>query len=124
MVFVDAMVEADVARAVCTLAITEQTACLRAGRLPAVYVVEAMAQAVAAHLGLLARWYGEPPVGGYLVAVRDVVLGCADFAPGDALAIEVEHAFLSERFASYACRVRRDDVDVASATLNVLRNDA
>lgn len=124
MVFVDAMIEADLAHAVCTFAVTERTACLREGLLPAMYAVEAMAQAVAAHLGAVARWQGRTPGGGWLVGVRDVVLACAAFAPGEVLEIDVAHTFVSDRLASYACRVRRDAADVASATLNVLRSDA
>jgi predicted hotdog family 3-hydroxylacyl-ACP dehydratase len=124
MVFVDAMIEADLAHAVCTFAITERTACLREGRLPAMYAVEAMAQAVAAHLGAVAKWQGRTPGGGWLVGVRDVVLGCDDFAPGEVLEIDVAHTFVSDRLASYACRARRAGTDVASATLNVLRSDA
>lgn len=124
MVFVDAMIEADLAHAVCTFAITERTACLRDGRLPGIYAVEVMAQAVAAHIGAVARWRGEIPGGGYLVGVRDVLLGSAGFALGEVLEIDVAHTFVSDRLASYACRVRCAGTDIASATLNVLRSDA
>ena len=99
MVFVDAMIEVDLAHAVCTFAITERTACLRDGALPGIYAVEVMAQAVAAHIGAVLRWRGETPGGGYLVGVRDVILGAAGFAPGEVLEIEVAHTFVSDRLA-------------------------
>jgi len=54
------------------------------------YAVEAMAQAVAAHLGAVARSQGRRPGGGYLVGVRDVLLGCDGFAPGEVLEIDVQ----------------------------------
>lgn len=124
MVFVDALEAADVERALCSFRVTEQNPCLRAGRLPAIYAVEAMAQAAAAHLGALALWRNEPPAGGYLVGVRDLVLGCPSFAPGDALEIAVRRTFGSDRFASYGCVVRTAQIDAAKATVNVLRRPA
>lgn len=124
MVFVDALVQATESLVICTFAITEHTACLRDGRLPGLYVIEAMAQAAAAHVGAVALWLGEPRGGGYLVGLRHVILGCAAFAPGEQLEIEAHNTFRSDQFASYACQVRCAGTDVASATLNVLRKPA
>jgi predicted hotdog family 3-hydroxylacyl-ACP dehydratase len=124
MVFVDRLVAASENSATCTFTVSRRTACLRDGRLPAMYALESMAQAAAAHLGALALWRGEPPLGGYLVGVRDVALHVRALAPGDALIIDVHRTFGSDRLASYACCVRRGDVDVTTATLNVLRKPA
>ncbi len=124
MLFVDALVTATEQAATCSFGVTAKTACMRGGRLSAIYALEAMAQAAAVHLGALARWRGEPQCGGYLVGVRDVVLACPGFVPGDALAIEVRRTFGSDRLASYDCRVGRGGVDVATATVNVLRHPA
>lgn len=124
MVFVDALLAATETTATCSFTIGRATACLRDGQLPAIYAVESMAQAAAAHLGALARWRGEAPQGGYLVGVRDVGLRARAFAPGDVLTIEVRRSFGADRLASYECRALRAGIDVASATLNVLRNPA
>ncbi len=124
MVFVDALLAATEATATCSFTVGRGTACLRDGQLPAIYAIESMAQAAAAHLGALARWRGEPPQGGYLVGMRDVALHTRAFAPGDVLTIEVRRSFGADRLASYDCRALRAGIDVATATLNVLRNPA
>lgn len=121
MLLIDALVRADEEAAMSVVTLRDGGAQVSGGRLPIVYIVEAMAQTAAAHLGALARWRREPAGGGYLVGLRDVDLARAALDSGDVVAIEVRRTFGEERFASYECRAFVRATAVASATVNVLR---
>lgn len=126
MLLIDALVRADEHAATALLTVRDDAAMLALGlgrgRLPIVYIVEAMAQTAAAHLGALARWRHEPPGGGYLVGLRAVDLSRGALSTGEVAAIEVVRTFGEERFASYECRAFVHASAVATATVNVLRN--
>lgn len=122
MLLLDRALCADEQGIVCALTITADAPFCRDGAVAAVVAIEYMAQAAAAWLGALALSRIEGAGGGFLVGLRDVRLQIDAFACGDALEVHALHVWGTERFMSFDCRVVRGGVDVASATLNVLRS--
>lgn len=122
MLLIDALVRADERGAVAVTTVRSDGPQVTGGRLPIVYVVEAMAQTAAAHLGALAQWQRLQPGGGYLVGLRAVELARDALVVDDVAAIEIMRTFGEERFASYDCRAFVRGATVASAMVNVLRS--
>jgi predicted hotdog family 3-hydroxylacyl-ACP dehydratase len=85
------------------------------GRVPAWVAVEYMAQAAAAHGGLLARERGEPPRVGLLVGSRRLTFRCTDFAPGRRLEVTARHAAGSGTRLAFDCAVLDPDGGLALA---------
>jgi len=94
------------------------------GRVPAWLALEWMAQCIAAHGGLLARASGKPPAPGVLVGAKRLELARADFAPGDALEVEVRFVSAAGALASFDCAVRSGLELVASGSLSVYVSEA
>jgi predicted hotdog family 3-hydroxylacyl-ACP dehydratase len=123
MLLLDRVRSTDGQNIVCELTIRDGASFVERGAVAATVAIEYMAQAAAAWLGALARARGEPPGGGILVGLRDVVLHVDAFARGELLEIHARHTWGTERFMSFDCRVVIASRDVATATLNVLRNE-
>jgi predicted hotdog family 3-hydroxylacyl-ACP dehydratase len=92
------------------------------GRVPVWVAVEYMAQAAAAHGGLLARERGEPPKPGLFVGSRRLRFRCADFAPGRRLEVTARHAAGSGTRLAFDCEVLDPDggAPLAEGRLNVV----
>ena len=92
---------------------------LEDGALPALALLECMAQGVAAHRGLVGLARGEPIRIGFLVGCRELRLHVDAVAVGDALRIVVEPRSALGPMASYAARTCRGDQILAEALIQV-----
>lgn len=124
MLLLDRVRSTDGQNIVCELTVRDGAAFVEDGKVAATVAVEYMAQAAAAWLGALARSRNEPPGGGILVGLRELVLHVDGFVVGELLEIHARHTWGTERFMSFDCKVVVGAHDVATATLNVLRNDS
>ncbi len=118
-VLLDEVVEADDVRVVCRVVVREGSPFVEEGTVPAVIVLEYMAQAIGAQAGLRAREAGEAPRVGFLLGTRDLTLPPGGFAVGEELLIEATRIFGDESIGSFDCKVTRRGVAVAAGTLNV-----
>jgi predicted hotdog family 3-hydroxylacyl-ACP dehydratase len=118
-VLLDEVVEADDVRVVCRVVIREGAPFVEGGTVPAVIVLEYMAQAIGVQAGLRARDAGEAPRVGFLLGTRDLSLPPGGFEVGDDLLVEAVRIFGDESIGSFECTVRRRGVPVAAGTLNV-----
>jgi predicted hotdog family 3-hydroxylacyl-ACP dehydratase len=90
------------------------------GGMPAWIGIELMAQAVAAHVALLARRQGKPVRPGALLGTRNFACRRAAFAAGEQLSIRAELDFRDESgLGAYECAISADGAVVAEATLKV-----
>jgi predicted hotdog family 3-hydroxylacyl-ACP dehydratase len=91
------------------------------GNMPAWIGIELMAQAIAAHVGLLKRSEGKAVVPGILLGTRRFEAQCPAFAAGAILRICATVSFRDESgLAAYECEIEADDAALASASLKVL----
>ncbi|HVP66834.1 MAG TPA: 3-hydroxylacyl-ACP dehydratase [Anaeromyxobacteraceae bacterium] len=118
-VLLDEVLEADEQRIRCRVVVRRDSAFLEDGRVPAVVVLEYMAQAIAALAGLLARASGRPPRVGFLLGSREFRLFADAFAVGDEILVEAVRVFGDESIGSFECSATRQGEPVASGTLNV-----
>ena len=90
------------------------------GRVPVWVGLEYMAQAIAAHAGLVARAAGEPPRAGLLLGSRRLRFFGDAFARGERLRVEVQPLRASAALVAFACSLRDASGALrAEGTLNV-----
>lgn len=90
------------------------------GNMPAWIGIELMAQAIAAHVGLVKRSEGKPVAPGVLLGTRSYGARSPAFAPGTPLRISAARAFSdASGLAAYDCAIDADGATLASATLKV-----
>ena len=103
-------------------------ACVRAdawyadeqGAMPAWIGIELMAQAIAAHVGLLTMRDGKPARPGVLLGTRRYEAAQAAFASGAPLSVTVNELLRSEEgHGAYGCTINKDDKLLAEATVKV-----
>lgn len=93
------------------------------GRASALVLLEYMAQAAGCNAGLAARERGDRIAVGLLLGTRELELGTTRLSVDDELEIHARHVFGDERLGSFECEVRRDDVIIGTAVLNVFAAD-
>ena len=86
---------------------------------PSYVGLEYMAQACGAYVGALARNAGRAPRIGYLLGTRNFVTHVGRFASGDRLDVGASCVYSDGEMGVFECRIRRSDVVVAEAQLNV-----
>jgi predicted hotdog family 3-hydroxylacyl-ACP dehydratase len=118
-ILLDDVLEADARRIACRVSIHEGSAFPEDGRVPAVVVLEYMAQAIGALAGLRARASGEAPRVGFLLGTRELTLAVDGFAVGDEIRVEALRVFGDASIGSFDCTATRDGIRVAAGTLNV-----
>jgi predicted hotdog family 3-hydroxylacyl-ACP dehydratase len=118
-VLLDEVVEADDVRVVCRVVIREGSPFVEGGTVPAVVVLEYMAQAIGAQAGLRARESGEAPRVGFLLGTRELTLPPGGFTVGDELLVEAVRIFGDESIGSFDCSATRRGERIAAGTLNV-----
>ncbi|MDO5530940.1 hypothetical protein [Sutterella sp.] len=97
MRFVDEVLSADETGAVTRTTVrADSIAADAAGRLPAMALIEVMAQTIGVFAGRIHRLAGEGPRPGLLLGTRRMNLPVDSFAPGDVLRCTVEKAFESD----------------------------
>lgn len=127
MLWLDAVCSGDDQSIVCSAIVRADAPFVRRGRAGAVVTLEYMAQAAAALLGSQARRRDTVPGRGYLVGVPTFELLADDLAVGDALEVHAAQLWPgperpAERLVSLGCKVVRRGVEIARATLNVVRS--
>ncbi len=90
------------------------------GAMPAWFGIELMAQAIAAHVGLLSMRDGNPARPGVLLGSRKYEAHTPAFAPGQPLNIAVQEVLRSpEGHGAYACTIAAGGHDLAQAVIKV-----
>lgn len=119
MLLVDRLVEATPDGVVCEVSICPDSVYSTSNGVPNVVVLECMAQAVGVFVGLSSRHEGKPIRDGYLVGVNNAQFNVDGFAIGAKLRISAKRIWGNVPFASFECKTTVDDIEAASATLNV-----
>lgn len=90
------------------------------GAMPSWIGIELMAQAIAAHVGLVARSHGRPPKAGVLLGTRQYRATQPRFAAGAELLISARVTYRDETgLGSYDSTITLGDAQVAKARVNV-----
>ncbi|MBT1539431.1 beta-hydroxyacyl-ACP dehydratase [Ralstonia solanacearum] len=90
------------------------------GAMPAWFGIELMAQAIAAHVGLLSMRDGNPARPGVLLGSRKYEAHTPAFAPDPPLSIAVQEVLRStEGHGAYACTIAAGGRDLAQAVIKV-----
>ena len=88
--------------------------------MPAWIGIELMAQAIAAHAGLLGSLAGQAPKRGLLLGSRDYSAAQGSFKAGDVLRIAAHISFRDDSgFGAYDCSITGPAGETAKATLKV-----
>lgn len=125
MLWQDAVLSHDDARAVCSYRVPENGWFVDTqGAMPAWLGIEVMAQAIAAHVALKAIRRGLPPKRGALLGSRDFASQLPAFPAGSTLMTTVDMEFRDESgLGAYQCRICIGETEVASAKLKVYEPD-
>jgi predicted hotdog family 3-hydroxylacyl-ACP dehydratase len=90
------------------------------GAMPSWIGIELMAQAIAAHVGLVARSHGKPPKAGVLLGTRQYRAREPKFKAGSELLITARMTYRDESgLGSYDSTIMHGDAELARASVNV-----
>lgn len=90
------------------------------GNMPAWIGIELMAQAIAAHVGLLSMRAGQPARPGVLLGSRKYDASVPAFAPGQPLRVEARELLRStEGHGAYECTISTGGQHLANAVIKV-----
>jgi predicted hotdog family 3-hydroxylacyl-ACP dehydratase len=90
------------------------------GAMPSWIGIELMAQAIAAHVGLVARSHGKPPKAGVLLGTRQYRATQARFPAGAELIVSARMTYRDESgLGSYDSTITLGNARVATARVNV-----
>lgn len=123
MVLLDEVLDASGDTVVCGLSVRGDTPFADSTGLPAIVLLELMAQCVGVYAGLRDHARGAPPQIGFLIAVRDLTLAVASVPKGSRLVVRSTHVFGSDELGSFETTVASGAQRIASAILNVYRGD-
>ena len=121
MLLLDELVEANATSAVAHVAITEKSLFLVDGGVPAIVMIEYMAQTIAAYVGMRDVVEGRPVQVGFLVACRQASFDVDQVVPGDELRVEARLQWSSDKVGQFECNVQRQGAQIAQATVSVYR---
>jgi predicted hotdog family 3-hydroxylacyl-ACP dehydratase len=86
---------------------------------PSYVGLEYMAQACGAYAGLEGLSFGRPVRLGFLLGTRSYHASVDWFVPGERLIININEIFRQELMGVFDCRITCNDIEVASAQLNL-----
>jgi predicted hotdog family 3-hydroxylacyl-ACP dehydratase len=90
------------------------------GAMPSWIGIELMAQAIAAHVGLVARSHGKPPKAGVLLGARQYRASQPCFAAGAELIVSARMTYRDATgLGAYDSTIALDDTVVATANVTV-----
>jgi len=121
MLLIDAVVEGDETHTVATASIGPTSTFVQNGQLPAIVLVEYMAQCVAAFVGLDDLRNGRPVQVGFLLACRTASFEVESVVPGDDLRIEAKLLWMEGGMGRFDCHVERRGETIARANISVLQ---
>lgn len=119
MLLVDAAIAWDEETLTCVRTVAADDPFLDSGALPAIAVLESLAQAIAAQRGLIGVARGEPVRPGVLVGCRDVTLHVDTVSVGETLSLVVTPRGAFGAIASYDVRASRAGALIAEAHMQV-----
>lgn len=107
-------------RIVCAMTVRADSVLVGEGGLPSWAGIELMAQAIAAHAGLLAHRAGVPVKKGFLLGSRDYKAERSSLPTGSALTISAEPLYQDDAgLGAFACVISGDGIALIKAQLNV-----
>lgn len=124
MVLIDRLVDWTPEGATCQMVVRPNTRFVEGDRLPTPYLLEHMAQSVAACLGYEAFRGGRGPRVGMIISCRSFVAHEDATPVGDELRLEARREMGSEALSRFRCQSRRGDVLVAEATMTLFHGAA
>ena len=123
MLLIDDVVEVTSHRFVCRTAIHSDCVFAIDGLVHPSAMIEFVAQACAAGIGVLAARTGDPPKLGLLMGCREIAFFVETFAVGDELTITVDRTFGQTQTAAFACTVERGGALCTSIQVSVVDAD-
>lgn len=115
----DELIYLDDDRAITRVSITEDSPFIEAGSVPAIVMIEYMAQTIAAFSGAQRSRQGLPVQFGFLLGCREMTLDVDDLQLGADLRVSATRVWSSETLGQFECEVSIEGRGVARATLNV-----
>ena len=116
---IDELIEADETGALSRVLITPRSLYFEDAGVPALTVIEYMAQTIAAYSGNQRKAGGSEVQLGFLLACRKLTLAVDTLQAGDELRVEVRKIWAGPPLAQFECEVRKGDQTIANATLSV-----
>jgi predicted hotdog family 3-hydroxylacyl-ACP dehydratase len=115
----------NVRETLCDVRIGANNPFFEAGRVASWIGLEYMAQAVAAHAGMVARRAGKPPAIGFLLGTRKADFYTAAFRLGQTLHVAARHVWGDGDLFSFDCSIADAQTRkrLAEAQLNIFRPD-
>ncbi len=121
MLWIDEVLAVEPEAVHCRLTIRNDHLFVHEGKVEALVAVEWMAQSIAALVGTRDRAQDQDVRPGYLIAVPEACFEVEAFAPGDVLDLFARRVWGDDELASFECRVERESVVAATATISVYR---
>jgi predicted hotdog family 3-hydroxylacyl-ACP dehydratase len=122
-ILIDNVLSCDEANIAVTISIQPESAFYQTGKgVPAHVGLEYMAQACGAYAGTKALEIGQPVRVGFLLGTRDYKSTQPWYIAGTNLTVTAEQLFQTdEGMGSFFCRILQNDIEIASAHLNVFQ---
>jgi predicted hotdog family 3-hydroxylacyl-ACP dehydratase len=118
MLLLDNVVEYDQESLVAEVMVRDDGLFNNGDTVPAWLGIEYMAQAIAAHGGMMCLLAGKPIQLGFLLGTRRYTSNVADFKVGDHLIIKVKRFMEDQGLAVFNCQIIGEGIDI-SAKVNV-----
>lgn len=124
MILLDQIIEYDAETVSAEFTLAQNGWYIVSGSMPGWFGIEIMAQAVAAHVGLIKHAQKQPPKQGVLLGTRAYRTDTAAIAAGARLTIRASLSYRDESgLGAYDCTMEMEGNTVASATLKVFEPD-
>lgn len=121
MLLIDELLEADEEHAIASVRIHEGSSFLVDGGVPAVVMIEYMAQCIGALVGYDDLQHGREVKIGFLMACRQATFSVDRLVPGDELRVNARLKWGGDGMGQFDCHVERAGQTIAKATLSVFR---
>ncbi len=119
MSLLDEIVAWDDESVVTRAVIRESSPFVEEGRVPALLLLEYMAQSIAAYAGAQAQQRGEPVKLGYLISCRQMLLEIESLAIGDEVEVQARRRWGEALLGNFECVALRGEERIAQAQLSV-----
>lgn len=119
MVLLDEVVGWDTGKVMAALTIRSDTPFFIENGVPSYVGLEYMAQTCGIYAGIEALNHKQPVRLGFLLGTRNFSASTDWFCLGQRLIVEATEVYRQETMGVFACRIMHDDVELASAQLNL-----
>jgi predicted hotdog family 3-hydroxylacyl-ACP dehydratase len=121
MLLIDELLEADEEHAIARISLHDRSSFLVDGGVPAVVMIEYMAQCIGALVGFDDLQHGRDVKIGFLMACRQATFFVDQVHPGDELLVHARLKWGGDGMGLFDCSVERAGQTIARATLSVFR---